>query len=157
MLRTLLDPGRQREASEDQAALSLIKSHRLADSVPRANYLFGCSLEQKILSTILSDDFTAGGRERLNRLGEAYALQGRFEDAATITTDPAHQAAYALRARAMQSIGVRCACPAVVFRPSKTDAKGDRHVTQHKIEQVFDGSRIVTFFRCAECGALSAE
>jgi hypothetical protein len=158
ILQTLLDPKLQNAAAEDQAALKAIKGHRVADTPARANFLFGQSIEQQILKTIQSNDFTSNGVERLARLGEAYALQGNFEDAAIVAPNPAYQAAYEARARAMQSIGAQlCLCSPFVYKPSKTDAKGDRQSTRHKIEVVFNGKREITFYRCTECNSISAE
>lgn len=158
MLTELLDPENVAKADQDQAALRLKNAHRVPNSPARVNYVFGCSIEQNVLNSIQSDDFSHAGADRLARLGEAYALQGRFEDAAAITPNLAYKAAYEARARAMQSVGARlCLCPAYLVRVSPTDAKGTREPTQHKIEEVFDGDRVISFYRCGGCQKISAE
>ena len=158
MLSELLDPEILAQADKDQAALRLKNAHRVANSPAQVNYRFGLAIERAVLDSIQSDDFTNAGAERLARLGEAYALQGRFEDAAAVTPDQAYKAAYEARARAMRSTGARlCLCPPYVQKPSKTDAKGTREPTQHKIEEVWDGNRAITFYRCGVCQVISAE
>lgn len=156
MMSTLLD--RQQEAADDQAKLREAQSHRVSSSDPaRAMYFFGKGRERMLLQSIQPDDFTPAGALRLTQLGEAYALQGRFVEAAAVTKSEAHQKQYEAQAKAVAALGSRqCLCPIYWIEPSKTDAKGIRVENHHPIKQIFDGERYITFLRCRNCNALSA-
>lgn len=159
ILALLNDPDRREKTAREQAANRERLGSRLASSPAQSNYLFGQAREQAALDQLeqipaLTDEHRAA---LYNQLAEGMALQGRFEEAASICQSPPHKAEYLQKAEALRQQGVKaCECPAQVIVASSTDAKGEKQETQRRIEEVFDGEKMVAFVRCDLCKGISA-
>lgn len=156
MLDILLDPERRQKGAEDQAKARARHGHRIITDPAQSRFFVGQAREQSILAAL--EGVTAEDQKAhwLNQLAEAYAMQGRFSEAANIVQSSAHKADFQAKAEAVSRIGTRCNCPSHVHYPWPGDAKG-RHVpAQTDLKRVWDGKSLIVFRRCTQCGLISA-
>jgi hypothetical protein len=145
----LKDPARRAESARAQEEARERWAHVVKRTPAQANYLFGLARAERALK---ADEVDA------DVLAEAFALQGRFAEAAALTTEEERREGYVARARAIETTGAfTCDCPAELITPSPADAKGKREPMRHPVETVYDGTNEFTISRCRKCGALSAE
>lgn len=163
MLTTLLAPESREKAAAGQVRLRERSGARVAEHPAHVKYYFGLSLEEKTLARLqIVGNVESPDKQQvdllLNRIAEAYACQARYEEAAAATQSADHQTEYKKKAQAVGAIGSRqCDCPLVSIVPSKKDAKGERLENLQKIEEVFNGDRIISLSRCRLCGSYSAD
>jgi hypothetical protein len=162
------DPKRRKAAARQRTEMLEKHGDLINRSVPHSNFLLGLAREQSALEQLeaLKAQEEAGeigeivSRDRshsaLNQLAEGYALQGLFEKAIEVVQSPPHRDMYESRAEAMKRIGKRCDCPEKIQRPTPGNAKGETVGTQRLIEEVYYKKRVLGFYVCEQCGAISA-
>lgn len=164
LLDVLNTPERREQARKDQEEMREKFGARLANHPAQANYLFGLARQQQALDQLaaVEDEVidSAGENKRrialFNQLAEGLALQGKFEDAVSICQSEPYRAVYEAKALAVKHIGIGCQCPPTIVKPSDRDAKGEVSQSKQKVEEVFDGTAVIAFFRCLLCGRVSA-
>lgn len=156
MLDILLDPERRQKAVEDQAKARAKFGHRIITDPAQSRYFVGQAREQSILAAL--EGVTAEDQKThwVNQLAEAYAMQGRFTEAAEVVQSPAHKAEYEAKADAVANIGQRCDCSDTIHFPLPNDAKGRIEPSQTEVIRIFDGTKTIIFRRCAYCKTISA-
>lgn len=159
-LELLKDPARREKARQDQEERRAKNSHVLNRTPAEANFLFGIAKERQVLGQLEGLDPESGNKQfdfLREQLAEGYALQARFDEAATSSVEPEKIDSYQKRAKAIEKVGeLTCSCPATIVTPSKVDAKGNRSPARWPIETVSDGERTFTISRCRTCGAINA-
>jgi hypothetical protein len=150
MLEALLDPTRRAKAAADQEKRRETMGHLVSRDPAVSNYNYGLARERFALSL-------PEGPARDAILVEAYALQGRYADAAKLADDRSHWQ-YGARMCALNGLNQRqCSCPDRTIETQAGNAKGQYVPTLTKIEKVFvRGEAVVTFYRCRLCGYISA-
>lgn len=165
-------PERRAEAQRVQAELREKHGHRLAQHPAQANHLWGQAREQAALDQLTA--LEEGGAQQAGeialhsrrvelyrQLAEGLAAQGSFAEAAMTAReggDAARETEYAARRDALEHLGEpRCEHPEETTERSPTDAKGVTRKTRTEIERVFDGEKVIAFFRCGACRAISAD
>lgn len=156
MLDILLDPTRRQKGAEDQAQARAKFGHRIITDPAQSRYFVGQAREQSILAAL--EGVTAEDQRIhwLNQLAEAYAMQGRFTEAAEAVQSLAHKADFQAKAAAVANIGKRCDCPDTTHFPLPNDAKGRIELSQTEIKRVWNSKELIIFRRCAYCKAISA-
>ncbi|HKS27828.1 MAG TPA: hypothetical protein VJS44_08415 [Pyrinomonadaceae bacterium] len=155
-LELLLDPARREEAAREQGERREKNQHVAARSPAQATYLFSVGREQAVLEQLREGADEERRAVLYEQLAEAYAGQGKFEQAAAVSLS--EDKGYAERAEAVKALGrKRCPCPEAIRVPSKRDAKGERVETQRRVEEVFDGQTLIGIFTCISCRKMSAK
>ena len=170
---TINTPERREEAKRQQDVLREQHGSRLPQHPAQYKYGFGLARETQTadqLTALERDGAASYGEAALRarrfelyrQLGEAFASQGRFQEAVTAATegrDEAARAVYAQYADALEKLdqGRECECPESVTDPTPHSAMGVTRQTRTPIEEVFDGTRLIVFYRCSECRTVSAE
>lgn len=163
-LELLKDPVRREKAAQEQEERREKNSHVTNRTPAQANFLFGMAIErqaQSQLDAYVSQGEPSGSQRFVDlrdRFAEAFALQAGFAMAAEVTGNEERRAEYLAKAEAIKRAGEKlCECPDITVRPSKVDAKGLREPTRHLLDEVYDGERVYSFFKCRGCGAINAE
>lgn len=156
MLDILLNPERRQKAAEDQAKARDKFGHRIITDPARSRYFVGQAREQSILAALEGVTDNDQRAHWLNQLAEAYAMQGRFTEAAEIVQRPEHKAEYEAKAKAVLNMGRKCDCPDTIHFPLPNDAKGRIEPSQSEVIRIFDGIKTIIFRRCAYCKMISA-
>lgn len=158
VLEFITDPERRAAERKRQEVEREKRGHLLRTHPAHMNFAFGEAKESLALDLLDVPHDHKETLRLLNQLAEAYALQGRFREAAQATMDLELKSFYGVRADAVASLNMRrCNCPSAIQIKHPTDAKGQTVNQQPPIEEVFDGQRIVTFTRCSNCKSISAK
>lgn len=156
MLDILLNPERRQKAAEDQAKARTKFGHRIITDPAQSRYFVGQAREQSILAALEGVTDNDQKAHWLNQLAEAYAMQGRFTEAADVVQSPAHKADFEAKAEAVSNMGKRCDCSDTIHFPLRNDAKGRIEPSQSEIKRVWNGKELTIFRRCAYCQTISA-
>lgn len=156
MLDILLDPKRRQKGADDQAKARAKFGHRIITDPAQSRYFVGQAREQSILAAL--EGVTAADQKThwLNQLAEAYAMQGRFTEAAEVVQSPEHKADFEAKAEAIANIGRWCDCSDMIHFPLPNDAKGRIESSQTEIKRAWNGKELIIFRRCAYCKTISA-
>lgn len=158
LLEVISTPERREEARRQQEMLRERYGSRLAQHPAQSNYVYGLARMQSAFDQLGVEELESQQEVHLlNQLAEGLALQGRFDEAASIVASEAHKAEYEAKASAMAQLGSGCDCPLTVTKPSPRDAKGETSSTRQLVEEVFDGSAVVKFSKCLLCGTYAAQ
>jgi hypothetical protein len=160
--RDLIDtPERHAQAQAWQKHLRERLGPAVIKRPAQLHYIYGVHREKMVLDQLALLRDSADTDERVihlrNQWGEALALQGRFHEAAEVTTSILHRREYLAKGEAIAALGSDCECPVEKVVPSPTDAKGARQSNRVLVESIFDGEKFIALSLCLNCGGLRAK
>lgn len=158
----LLAPERRAKAAETQTLRREKLGHLVLTDPAQIKYRWGIQRELHVsdqLQALQTSGRPDAQREATlyNQLAEGKAAQGKFAEAATLSTDDTARLEYAAKAVALAEPGSRCDCPAKIQQRQPRNAKAIETDVRIPAEVIWTGEQHVTLLRCTLCETYSIE